>query len=276
MLLPQTKTLTLHQEGDLVYCTFPSLSRIDGICHAFSTRLGGVSNGYCESMNLSFSRGDDPMCVAENFRRQCAAIGATPDQVVLTKQTHTANVRVVTKADAGNGVTRPQQYEDVDGLVTNEAGVVLCTQHADCVPLYFVDPVERVIGLSHAGWKGTVSRIAAVTVETMHRRFGSDPGNIIAGIGPSIGRCCFEVDTPVFEVFSSECPEFDTACYTKRGEKYDLDLWEINRRIMMTAGVTAAHITVTDLCTKCHPTVFWSHRVTGANRGSLAAFLGLK
>lgn len=275
MLLPQTKALTAHDQNGLVYYTFPALDALPFVRHGFSTRLGGVSRGDCEAMNLSFSRGDDPAAVMENFRRHCAVLDTTPDRVVLSKQTHTVNVRRVTAADAGNGVTKPQCYEDVDGLMTDEPEVMLCTQHADCVPLFFADPVRRVIALSHSGWRGTAGRMGPVTVAAMCREYGCDPKDIVAGIGPSIGPCCFEVDAPVYETFAA-MPEWDAGLATQRGEKYDLDLWELNRRLLLSAGLESKNVTVTDLCTKCHPELFWSHRVTGGKRGSLAAFLMMK
>lgn len=275
MQLPQTHTLIVHTAGELAYYAFPSFDALPFVRHGFSTRLGGVSTGTYASMNLSFSRGDDAKAVAENFSRMCAVLEAKPEQVVLTKQTHTVNVQKVTAADCGNGVTKPQQYEDVDGLITNETGVMLCTQHADCASLFFADPVHRVIALSHSGWRGTADGMGAVTVRAMCREYGCDPKDIVAGIGPSIGPCCFEVDAPVYECFAAK-PVWDESLAVKKGEKYYIDLWELNRRLLLAEGLKPEHITVTDVCTKCHPNVFWSHRVTGNERGSLAAFLMMK
>ena len=275
MKLPETKALRAHTKGDLVHYTFPALDEIDFVRHGFSTRLGGVSGGTFASMNLSFTRGDDPAAVRENFDRFCAAIGVGAEDVVISAQTHTANVRIVTAADRGQGITREKEYTDVDGLITDDPNVVLCTQYADCVPLLFVDPVKRVIATSHAGWRGTAAGIAAVTVEKMAEAFGCDSGDILAGIAPSIGKCCFEVDTPVYEAFC-KVPVFDEGCFTDDGNgKYHIDLQEVNRRWMLRAGLRPEHITVTDLCTKCRPDVFWSHRITGDARGSLAAFIAI-
>ena len=275
MLLPKTETLCAHQEGDLVYYSFPAFDGVEGVRHGFSTRLGGVSKGTYAAMNLSFTRGDDAAAVRENFDRFCAAIGVNADDVVISAQTHTANVKIVTAADRGRGITREKEYTDVDGLITNEAGVVMCTQYADCVPLFFVDPVKRVVATSHAGWRGTAAGIAAVTVRRMVEEFGCCAADILAGIGPSIGHCCFEVDSPVYDAFC-KVEVFDDTCYTDNGGgKYHIDLWQVNRRWLLAAGVLPAHITVTDLCTRCHPDLFWSHRKTGDARGSLAAFIAL-
>ena len=275
MTFPKTETLKARQAGDLLYYTFPSFDGIDFVRHGFSTRLGGVSEGTFASMNLSFTRGDDPAAVRENFDRFCAAIRVEAEDVVISAQTHTANVKIVTAADRGQGITREKEYTDVDGLITNDPNVVLCTQYADCVPLLFVDPVKRVVATSHAGWRGTAAGIAAVTVEKMVETFGCHPEDILAGIGPSIGYCCFEVDTPVYEAFC-RVPVFDEGCYTDDGGgKYHINLQEVNRRWMLRTGLRPEQITVTDLCTKCRPDVFWSHRITGDARGSLAAFIAI-
>ena len=275
MHLPNTETLCAHTQEELLYYSFPALDRIPFVRHGFSTRLGGVSRGIFSSMNLSFTRGDDPAAVAENLRRICEAMGVDPERVVMSAQTHTTNVYNATAADCGRGVTRDRGYTDVDGLITDEAGVVLCTQYADCVPLFFADPVRRVVATSHAGWRGTAAGIGAVTVARMVSDYGCRPEDIVAGIGPSIGKCCFEVDTPVYDAFC-KVPVFDEGCFTADpGDKYHIDLWEVNRRYLVEAGVRPENITVTDLCTRCYPDVLWSHRATGGVRGSLAAFIAI-
>lgn len=270
----RTNTLCERECNGVLYYTFPSFDRVDFVRHGFSTRLGGVSKPPFDAMNLSFTRGDDDACVKENFVRFCRAVGVDADNVVISKQEHHTNIRNVTAADRGSGIARERLYTDVDGLLTDEPNVVLCTQYADCVPLFFVDPVKRVVGASHAGWRGTVAGIGAVTVERMVADYGCRREDILAGIGPSIGKCCFEVDAPVYEAFC-QADVFDDGCFTARGDKFDIDLWEVNRRVLMSAGVTAEHITVTDLCTRCHPDVFWSHRVTGDTRGSLAGIISI-
>lgn len=274
-MLPKTKTLTSSQVGKVLYYSFPSFDQIPFVRHGFSTRLGGVSEGTFASMNLSFTRGDDPAAVRENFDRFCAAIRVNAEDVVISAQTHTANVKIVKAEDRGRGITREKEYNDVDGLITNDPNVVLCTQYADCVPLFFVDSVKRVVATSHAGWRGTASGIAAVTVDKMVEEFGCRREDILAGIGPSIGYCCFEVDRPVYEAFC-QVPVFGEGCFTADpNDKFHVNLQEINRRWMLKSGILAENITVTDLCTKCHPDVFWSHRVTGDARGSLAAFIAI-
>ena len=274
MRIPESRTLTPHP-GEIPYYTFPSFDAFPFVRHGFSTRLGGVSGGDCESMNLSYSRGDDPAAVRENFERFCGAIGVQAENVVVSAQEHHVNLYSATAADRGRGVTREKGYADIDGLLTDEPDVVLCTQYADCVPLFFLDPVRRVVATSHAGWKGTAARIGAATVERMCADYGCRREDILAGIGPSIGFCCFEVDAPVWDVFAG-MEEWDPACgRDDRNGKFHIDLWEVNRRILLAAGVREDNITVTDLCTRCHPGVFWSHRATGGRRGNLGGFIAL-
>lgn len=273
--LPCTHTLTPHIEGELVYYTFPTLDAVPFVRHAVSTRLGGVSEGIFESMNLSFGRGDDPCRVRENFDRLCGAIGVDTERIVLSRQEHHTCIRNVTAADCGKGITRERDYDDFDGLLTDEPGVVLCTQYADCVPLLFADPQKRVVGTSHSGWKGTVAEMGRVTVERMVADYGCRREDIVAGIGPSIGPCCFEVDEPVYDRFAA-MSVFDDACVKRLPQgKFLIDMWQVNRRLLLAAGLREEHISVTDLCTRCRPDVFWSHRATNGVRGSLAALISI-
>ena len=181
------------------FLKYPILEKEGLVEHGISTRLGGVSEGFLGSMNLSYTRGDDPAHVDENYRRMAAAIGVKPEHMVCTHQTHTTNVRIVTREDAGKGVTREKDYTDVDGLITNVPGICLVTFYADCVPLLFLDPVKKVVASSHSGWRGTVNRMGQVTVEKMQKEFGCDPKNILACVGPSICQECYEVSEDVLE-----------------------------------------------------------------------------
>ncbi len=247
------------------------------VVHGFSTRLGGVSEDIYGSMNLSFTRGDDPARVRKNFELIADEIGFDPDHIVGTDQTHTANVRVVSWEDAGNGITREKACHDIDGQITNVPGLPLITYHADCVPLFFVDPVQKAIGLTHSGWRGTASRIGAETVRMMTKTYGSDPKDIVAVIGPSIGQCCYEVSQDVADAFREDFTIDETLIRRGKYEgKYMLNLWEANRQILRQAGLPEKNITVTGYCTACHSDRLWSHRITGGQRGSLAAFLCLK
>ena len=259
------------------FITFPVLERIPFIKHAFSTRYGGVSTGIYSSMNLNEDRGDDPDAVMENFRRVARALDTDCMHMVKSDQTHTANVRVVTEKDAGKGIVKEQDYQDVDGMITNVPGLMLVTSHADCVPLFFADPVHKAIGMTHSGWKGTWKRIGRVTVEKMHTEYGSDPKDIIAVIGPSICRDCYEVGEELLSAFREEFSKAQCRTFFSPGKpgKYQLDLWQANRLILEEAGLLPEHITVSGLCTSCKSDLLWSHRKTKGQRGGLCAFLEL-
>lgn len=272
----KSKNLILHTEEKPVYITFPLLDKTEIVNHAFTTRLGGVSEGMYAKMNMSFSNGDKRENVLTNYRRICSAVNIDINKLVLSQQTHTNNVRIVTEQDIGKGIFRERDYTDVDGLITNIPGVALVTQYADCTPLLFCDPVKKVVATSHAGWRGTVSEIGKVTVEKMQQHFGCNPKDIIAAIGPSIGVCCYEVDDLVYTPLSKiGYLDIEKIITKKDNGKYMLNLWETNRQILINAGVKAENIDVTDLCTNCHPDIFHSHRFTGGKRGNLAAIISL-
>ncbi len=267
------------EAGDTVpFLEYPMLRKTGLVYHGFSTRLGGVSDGCYASMNLSFDRGDDPEAVRENFRRIGNAIGVNVEDMVMSKQTHTTNVRVVTEEDRGKGVVKERDYTDVDGLVTDVRGICLVTSYADCVPLYFVDPVRNAIGLSHSGWRGTVGKIGKKTVELMAERFGSDPSDILACVGPSVCVDCYEVSEDVVEkVREAFAPAlWNRLFYKKDNGKYQLDLWKANEAIFLEAGILPEHIAVTNVCTHCNSRILYSHRTQGDKRGNLCAFLALK
>lgn len=270
----KSNTVQVNMQGELCYITFPKLTGCGAVRHTFSTRLGGVSEGQFSTMNMSFRSGDKRENVERNYEILCGAVGIDTRHLVLTRQTHTANVRTVTAADCGTGYYKPS-FEDVDGLITNEPGVALVTQYADCTPLLFCDPVRRVIATSHAGWRGTVQKIGAVTVEKMVSEFGCRREDIIAAIGPCIGRCCYEVDTPVYKAFDKLGLDTDKFFTVKDSEHWMLDLREANRQILVNSGVKNENIDIADLCTCCLHEELHSHRATAGKRGNLAAIIEL-
>lgn len=265
-------------KGAVHMLQFPLLEQQSWISHGFSTRMGGVSEGCYASMNLSFTKGDDPEKVRENYRRMADMLGMDMERMTLSFQTHTTNVRLVTEEDAGKGIVKERDYTDVDGLITNILGITLVTFYADCVPLYFVDPVHHAIGLSHSGWRGTVHRMGRVTLKAMKEAFGTKPADVICAIGPSICQSCFEVGGEVIEKFQKE---FDPSYwkelfYAKENGKYQLDLWKANEIVLLEAGIQKEKLQITDICTRCNPEYLFSHRIMGNERGNLAAFLGIR
>lgn len=265
-------------EKEVPYLEYPLLTDTKIVHHGFSTRLGGVSQGCYASMNLSFTRGDDEAAVRENYHRIAKSIGVKCENMVLSQQTHTTNVRVVTEKDKGKGIVTPLDYTDVDGMVTNIPGICLVTFYADCVPLYFVDPVQKAIGLSHSGWRGTVGKIGKETIRKMEEQYGSDPKDILAAVGPSICKDCYEVSEDVILEFQKNFEEryWKDLFYRKENGKYQLDLWKANEIIFKESGILPEHIAVTNVCTHCNSEILYSHRTSGDRRGNLAAFLALK
>ena len=270
--------LTVKENRGVTYLSFPILEDTGLVSHAFSTRLGGVSKGDFATMNFSFTRGDDRDDVLENYRRMAAALGVDRERRVLTWQTHTTNVRRVTEEDEGKGIVRDRDYRDVDGLITDIPGITLVTFFADCVPLYFLDPVHKAIGLSHSGWRGTVKRMGQVTVDAMKEAFGTRPEDIIACIGPSICGDCYEVGEEVADEFADAFHEkyHDVILLKKQNGKYQLDLWKANEIVLKEAGIKGDNLAVTNICTYCNPQLLFSHRRTAERRGNLCAFLSLK
>ena len=263
--------------GEVMYLSYPLLENTGIVKHGFSTRIGGVSKEHLSTMNLSFSRGDDENAVRENFRRMANALAVSYDSFVFSQQTHTTNVRKVTEADKGKGLICPLDYTDVDGLITNVSGLTLSTFYADCVPLYFVDPVHKAIGLSHSGWRGTVGKIGQLTLQKMKEEYGTDPADVVAAIGPSICQECYEVSEDVIEAFQHAFDEkhWEMLYYKKDNGKYQLDLWKANEIILLEAGIKKEHLAVTNVCTCCNSEVLFSHRASQGKRGNLAAFLAL-
>ncbi|WP_075718690.1 peptidoglycan editing factor PgeF [Roseburia sp. 499] len=268
--------LDIKEQNGFPMLVYPLLEQTGIVKHCFTTRQGGVSEGIFESLNLSFTRGDKKEAVEENFRRVAKALGTEYENFVFTDQTHTTNVKRVGKEDAGKGLTKERGYTDVDGLISNEPGIVLSTFYADCVPLYFVDPVHRAIGLSHSGWRGTVGRMGKVTLEAMNREFGTRPEEVICAIGPSICQSCYEISEDVAVEFKHEFHGHEEEILIEKGNgKYQLDLWRTNELILLEAGVRQEHLAVTNICTCCNDKLLFSHRASQGKRGNLGAFLAL-
>jgi len=292
VILQESKVLQNETENNnLEYLVFPTLESTGIVKHLFSTRMGGVSKGIFSSMNLSFTRGDEQKAVLANYERIGKVLGCDVKNMVASHQTHTTNIRRVTAKDKGKGVVLPRDYDDIDGLITNEKKIALVTYFADCVPIYLVDPIQEAIGLAHSGWRGTVGQMGACMVKAMEDAFGSNPKDLIAAIGPSICQDCYEVSEEValeFEklledinadLYLPEITDFKEPAVIKPGKekgKYQLDLWLANLLILLHAGIPLQQIQVTDVCTCHNPDYLFSHRASEGKRGNLAAFLMLK
>lgn len=265
-----------HFEKDVLFHTSSILSD-EAIVHGFSTRVGGVSEGCFASLNLRVGGTvtDERERVRENYCRFCDALGTDARGVVPAKQVHEDTVRVVTAADAGIDLLAPREYT-ADALVTNEPGLNLMVFSADCGIFLFHDPVSRCVGAVHAGWRGTAKGLPAKMVSEMGRLYGAKPENIRVAAGAGIGLCCFETDCDVpqamLDAFGGGAEEY----FEKRGEKWMVDLRGINLWQLRCAGVSQEHLDASDLCTACHPELYWSHRRMGEQRGVQAALIGLR
>ena len=264
-------TFTENKQGELVWMTAPTIAAR----HAFTTRLGGVSQGDYASLNLRVHCDDSLENVRENYRRLGLATGIDTGRMAFTRQVHGNCVRVATEADVHRlGTEVP--YE-ADGLVTNVPGLTLICFIADCVPVLLCDEKNGVIAAVHCGWRGSVADILGVAVEKM-RSLGAETDSIAAAIGPSIGRCCFEVGGEVIEAAASLLGEaLDDLCRPEAGRpgKFFLDLRGVNRRRLLQLGLRAEAVAVSDECTKCSHEKYWSHRYTGGQHGSQAALIML-
>lgn len=259
------------RKGELEYLQ-STLLREAGVVHCFSTRYGGVSQGHLASLNLGVHRGDAPENVRENYRILADAVGFRPDRLVFTKQVHSDIVVPVDGSYCGDGLER-EVTQDRDSTVTDEAEVSLIAFSADCTPILLLDPVRRVIGAVHSGWRGTAAGIVCRAVEQMQQVYGCRSADIRAAIGPCIGPCCFETHRDVPDAMLAQVgPEAAAAIRPSRTpEKFHVDLKQINALWLQRLGVT--QIDICPDCTACQPERFWSHRRVGNERGSLAAII---
>lgn len=261
-------TFTEHTTNGVTYLTAPNITAR----HAFTTRYGGVSTGIWSSLNLGENRGDAPEHVIENYRRVKAATGIPTDHMAFTRQVHGKTVRVVTESDVHTLMT-PVPY-DADGLVTNIPGLAVTCFIADCVPLLLHDPVHKVVGAIHCGWRSTVQDIMSEAVAQM-QALGTNPADLQAAVGASIGACCFETGPEVPEAVYKLLPD-DHDGIVRPGtapDKYYVDLREAIRRRLIQLGVPDTHILVSTECTMCSREKYWSHRATDGKRGHQAAMI---
>ena len=247
-----------------------------GAAHGFSTRLGGISPAPWDSLNLGSKLGDNPASVRENFSRFCAALGTDVNALVKNHQIHSDIIRPVTREDILLDPAQPGACE-ADGLITNQPDVCLTIFSGDCIPILLYDPVRRCIAAAHAGWRGTAAGIAARAVEAMVRGYGCQTENILAAIGPGIGPCCFETHADVPDGLRSGLGR-DAEMFIRplaAPGKFSVDLKGANARFLTRAGLVPEHIAVCAACTACNLDEFWSHRVQGNARGSMAAMIQL-
>ena len=266
--------------GILPIVESPLFQRETGLEHGFSTRKGGVSKEHLASLNLSFSVEDAKENVLENFRRIGQRFGKTPEDFVLSKQSHETKVLKVGTKDRGKGITKDRDYEGIDALITDEKGIILSCFSADCVPILFYDPVHKAVGACHSGWRGTKGKILQNVVEEMRKHFSSNPAEILIAIGPSICKEQYVVSEDLALSFLEDYPDLgeDTASPIQRisKDKFQLDLWDLNRRIALNCGIKEENISISGYCTMENPELFFSHRYSQGKRGLQGAFICLQ
>ena len=259
-----------EQAGVGIY-TLPAFSACPDIDHGFSARLGGVSKAPFTGLNLSFTH-DDRADVMENYRRFARGAGFPEDSMVMDSYEHGITVLQVDKKDRGRGYTR-ESLPPCDGLITNDPDVTLITGHADCMAFYFYDPVQKAIGLCHAGWRGALGRIGGNVIAQMKKAFGSDPRDMLCGVGPSICPKCFEVGEDVCQSFETAFPLCPLRGVNERGNP-TVDLWQVAACQFMEQGVRVENISLMGVCTM-ETMNLYSYRREGRT-GGMAAFLRLK
>ncbi len=264
----------LNEKQEFKYITFPSFEKHDDILHGFTTRKGGVSKGSFESMNIGFSTGDSNENIKRNIEIMAENLGINVDDIVETNQTHTNNIKYVTEMHKGR-ISEDTAFKDVDGIYTDKKNLALMSFHADCTPVFFYDPVKKIIALAHAGWRGTLLNIVGVTVRALVKDFECNPKDIITAIGPSLCSSCFEVDKDVADMFLKQNDEFINFMEVK-GVKYHFNLWDINKYLLIKEGIKEDNIEISGICTKCNNDLFFSHRAQGGKRGLLAGILMMK
>lgn len=261
----ESDIMNLNFKDALGYLTFKNLEKYSFLKHAYSTRIGGVSKNYYKSLNLGFENNDDLKCVEENYNIFCNVFDIDKSLLASTYQIHEDKIKKVEKKDL-KGFTK---FKDTDALITNVKGITLATLHADCLPVYMIDVKNQVIGLAHAGWKGTYKNIAGKLAKEFVKSYNSNLNNIVCAIGPGIGECCFEVGNEVLEIFKS----LDIPKDYILGNK--INLLKVNKNFLIKSGVKAQNIILSDVCTMCNKDILFSHRASNGKRGNNAAFISI-
>jgi hypothetical protein len=263
----------LSKKGSIDYLESTALSREAFLTHAFFTAWGGVSEGHFDSLNFSEREGDGSDNVRHNWEIVAKAFDMSVEQFFVVHQVHGDRILTVDHTNIGR---INDQDHPVDAIITDRFGLAIGIKTADCVPVFLADRARKIIGVVHAGWKGTSMNIAAKAVNAFVGRFSCQPENMTAVIGPSIGLCCYQVDEAVFEAFA----EVDNwkAAFMPCGEKgkWMLDLPSTNRDQLLRAGIPPEHVFSAAICTACRKDIFFSHRGEGGKTGRQLSFMMLK
>ena len=266
-----SKTMNLKFSGEVGYLTFKDWEKYDFINHCFSTRFGGVSKNEFSSMNFRLFGEETPENIEENYKIFCKALGYDRSRLVRSRQVHGDKIKVVKKEDVYSGNL---EFFGVDGFVTNVPSVVLKTSHADCCPVYMFDATKKAVGLAHAGWRGTVARISEKLALKFIECYGSEKSDLMCALGVSIGKCYFEVDEDVKKEFENLALGMQFEC--NENGKFNIDMKETNKRILVNFGIPPQNIIKSDICSCCNKELLFSHRATHGKRGNNAAFISIR
>jgi YfiH family protein len=264
---------SLGKKKPIEYLQSPLLSNCDFLEHAFCTRRGGASQDEYKSLNMSFREGDEEFRVLQNWDRLATAFAMQVEQFLVVNQVHGDAIFVI-KPHGSYFSTREEL--NYDAIVTSRTNLAICIKTADCVPVFIVDKVKKVIAVVHAGWKGSALGISAKVIRLMQKQYGCLPQDILVAIGPSIGHCCYEVDQVTAEAFRKQNNSDLFLKQGKKKNKWMLDLPEANRRQILEAGVPENNIEVAGYCTTCNQDMFFSHRGSGGITGRQVNFMMIK
>jgi len=246
------------------------------VLHFVTTRNGSIPPSVENYFTIGLNGVVDNQAVLDNRKIIAEQFLFSPDSFVFASQVHGSRVAIVKEEDRGKGsFDRASYLCDVDAMITDKKGICLITQAADCVPILFHDPKKNVIGAAHAGWKGTISKIPAEMIKTFISEFNSNPADIVVGIGPSIGSCCYEIGNEVVELVKEAFGSCDDLILENdKFTKPVLDLWETNKRTLVESGIKPENIEIAGLCTKCNSNFFFSARA--GDKGRFGAAIMLK
>lgn len=269
----ESKTMNINFQDSVAFLTFKELEKYSFIKHGYSTRLGGVSKNEFKSLNLSFSVGDNAKLVSKNYDIFCSCLGVKRNKLALASQIHEDKLTKVSRKKLNK--TDFTKFEMTDGLITDESGIVLTTFHADCIAIYMIDISKKVVGLAHAGWRGTVKNIAGKLAKKFMTDYNSSPSDIVCTIGPGIGKCCFEVSESILNHFFDLNIPNTFIQLSKTHSRIYIDLLEVNKLLLLKEGLKNENIFKSDVCTMCNHELLFSHRFTRGKRGTNCAFISI-
>ncbi len=267
----KSKAMNINFIDSVAFLTFKELEKYSFVRHGYSTRLGGVSKNEFKSLNLSFSVGDDTKLVNENYDIFCSCLGVQRYNLALASQVHEDKVTKVSKKNLNK--IDFTKFEETDGLITSESGIVLTTFHADCIVIYMIDISKKIVGLAHAGWRGTVKNIAGKLAKKFITEYNSSFSDMVCAIGPGIGKCCFEVSESVLTYFRALNIPNNFIQFSRDDSRIYIDLLEVNKILLLREGLKNENIFKSDICTMCNHDMLFSHRFTGGKRGTNSAFI---